>query len=86
MVVMDAYPKALAAYLAGNVRQDDFAKAVGCTQAAISRYKGGQRFPDASTARAIEQASRGAVPFALWEREALKRLGVSTRPTEEKAA
>ena len=75
---MDAYRSTLAAHLKGAVRQDDLAAAIGLRQASISRYLTGTRFPDAATARKIEVATNGAVPFSLWEEAALSRLGIST--------
>lgn len=50
---------------------------VGRTQAAINRYRRGVRFPDAETARAIEQHTAGAVPFDVWQAEFLSRSGIA---------
>lgn len=73
---MDSYSTRLKAYLAGEPRQDVFASKIGKSQAAVSRYAAALRFPDADTARDIESASDGAVPFSLWQEEALRRLGI----------
>jgi transcriptional regulator with XRE-family HTH domain len=74
---MDAYRKALSAYLEPPERtQEGLAEAVGCTQPAINRYANGQRFPDADMARKIAEATAGAVPFDLWQSVAMERLGM----------
>lgn len=78
---MDSYSAALKEHLDGEPRQGDFAAKIGRSQAAVSRYVTANRFPDAETARRIDIASGGAVPFALWQSEMLKRIGV----TPEKA-
>ena len=74
---MEAYQKALAAYLEPADRtQAALADKIGKTQAAINRYVNGARFPDAQTARQIHDATDGAVPFELWQSAALTRLGI----------
>lgn len=75
---MDTYRDALGAFL--NLPENDeisLAGGVGCTQATINRYRHGKRFPDADTARAIDRATNGAVPFSLWQSEFLQRSGLS---------
>jgi transcriptional regulator with XRE-family HTH domain len=74
---MDTYRDALGAFLKlpGN-DENSLAGSVGCTQATINRYRHGKRFPDAETARSIDRATEGAVPFALWQAEFLQRSGL----------
>lgn len=76
---MDAYSRALAAYLAPEERtQEALAADVGTTQAAISRYATGARFPNAETARTIHDKTDGAVPFETWQEvAAAKFLGIA---------
>lgn len=74
---MDAYRRALAAYLEPEDRtQDALASRINRTQAAVSRYVTGERFPDAATARLIHDATAGSVPFETWQQvAAAKYLG-----------
>lgn len=75
---MDTYQAALAEYLKPDTRkQADLAEAIGKSQAAVSRYATGERFPAAPTARDIDRVSGGAVPFELWQREAAQRIGIA---------
>lgn len=74
---MDSYSDALKAHLDSEARQGDFAAKIGRSQASVSRYAASARFPDAETARQIDKASEGAVPFALWQSEALQRMGIA---------
>ncbi len=84
---MDEYAAALAGHLAGQVRQEDFASAIQCSQAAVSRYGRGIRFPSLSTAQLIETATGGAVPLSLWQRVAARKLGIdAARRTQEAQA
>lgn len=74
---MDTYREALGAFLKLPGHDEiSLAGDVGCTQATINRYRHGKRFPDAGTARKIEVATAGAVPFALWQSEFLSRSGL----------
>lgn len=74
---MDDYRRALGAYLEPKERtQEALAGLIGRSQAAVNRYATGERFPDADTARKIEEATEGAVPFDLWQRVAMDRLGM----------
>ena len=73
---MDSYSDRLKAYLEGQPKQDDFAARIKKSQPSVSRYASGDRFPDAETARVIDEASGGAVPFTLWQEEALRKLGL----------
>lgn len=78
MDAMNAYQSALRSFLdRPDVRQIDVAHAAKRSQASINRYAEGRRFPDAATAKAIEQATGGAVPFALWQGVAMERLGIA---------
>lgn len=79
------YSETLAAYLGDPENtQVALASAIGKTQAAVARYANGKRFPDADTAREIDRATGGAVPFGIWRNEAAARLGLS--PTDREAA
>jgi len=42
----------------------------------VTRYANGKRFPDADTARAIDDATDGAVPFDAWRAEFERRSGL----------
>jgi transcriptional regulator with XRE-family HTH domain len=74
---MSTYANSLKAYLEGAVTQAGLAEKIGKTQVAVARYAGGLRFPDAETARAIEAATDGAVPFAIWRSEFEQRSGLA---------
>ncbi len=74
---MSTYANSLKAYLEGDVTQAGLAEKIGKTQVAVARYAGGLRFPDADTARAIEAATNGAVPFAIWRGEFEQRSGLA---------
>jgi transcriptional regulator with XRE-family HTH domain len=60
----------------GN-NQAALADAIGKTQVAVSRYINKIRFPGAETARRIDAATDGAVPFALWQSEFMARSGIA---------
>ncbi|WP_311271253.1 transcriptional regulator [Sphingobium sp. WCS2017Hpa-17] len=73
-----SYRDALAAFLSKEENTESaLAAKVGRTQAAINRYRRGVRFPDADTARSIEEQTGGAVPFAVWQTEFLARSGIA---------
>lgn len=74
---MSTYRAALQAHLAtdGNT-QAKLAVAAGTTQAAISRYATGDRFPDKEMAQKIDVATGGGVSVAVWRDEAARRLGL----------
>ena len=76
---MTIYSEALRTYLGadGDLRQEAFAQRAGCTQAAISRYAAGGRFPDRQIAEKIERASGGSVPMTLWRVVAAERAGLA---------
>lgn len=74
---MSTYSNTLKAFLAEGVTHADLADSIGKTQVAVTRYAGGGRFPDADTARAIEAATNGKVPFALWRSEFEQRSGLA---------
>jgi transcriptional regulator with XRE-family HTH domain len=74
---MDAYQSALRHFLGRDgVKQDDFAAKIKRSQPALNRYARGHRFPDAETAKLIDEATEGVVPFKLWQSVALERLGI----------
>lgn len=79
VAVMSIYAKALASYLEsdGALNQNDLAEKADCTQAAISRYATGKRFPDARTAERISKATRDLVPFNTWRQVAAERAGLA---------
>jgi len=75
---MQTYAATLDAYLRRSENtQTDLAGRIGKTQPAIHRYCEGVRFPDAETARRIDDATTGEVPFALWQAEFLSRSGIA---------
>jgi transcriptional regulator with XRE-family HTH domain len=74
---MSTYSHSLKAYLKGGVTQAELADKIGKTQVAVARYASGDRFPDAATAREIEIATSGAVPFAVWRAEFEQRSGLA---------
>lgn len=72
------YQDSLAAYFAAPDRTEAaLAAAIGRTQPTINRYRRGERFPDAETARLIDQHTAGAVPFSVWESDFLTRSGLA---------
>lgn len=77
MHVMNAYARALSAYLEGDGRtQEGLAAEISSNQPTVNRYANNKRFPDAATAREIHRATNGAVPFELWQQVAIERLGI----------
>lgn len=76
VTAMNAYAAALADYLKEG-RQADLAEAAGCTQATISRYASGNRFPARDIAEKIDRATEGQVPLALWIAAAAKHFGLA---------
>ncbi|MDH7973710.1 hypothetical protein QH494_16075 [Sphingomonas sp. AR_OL41] len=75
---MSEYHSTLAAYLNADAnKQSVLAVAIGKSQAAVSRYAGGTRWPDLETARAIDASTGGAVPLSLWQIEAARRIGLA---------
>ncbi|WP_092886859.1 helix-turn-helix transcriptional regulator [Roseicitreum antarcticum] len=57
----------LSAYLSREgIRQGDFAKRVGLTQATVSRLARNAMRPRLETALTIERATGGAVPVSSW--------------------
>lgn len=79
VAAMNIYAKALAAYLDSSdaPNQNDLAERADCTQAAISRYATGKRFPDAKTAERISRATTDRVPFSVWRQVAAERAGLA---------
>lgn len=75
---MSSYNALLDAYLSrdGNTEKA-LADAVNKTQPAIHRYRKGERFPDADTARQIDQITAGEVPFGTWHSEFLAKSGLA---------
>lgn len=75
---MATYQQTLNAYLKrdGNT-ESGLADAINRSQPAVNRYRKGERFPDADTARAIETATGGAVPFSIWHAEFLGKSGIA---------
>lgn len=75
---MSIYSEALNAFLGTkSLNQQDLAEKAECTQAAISRYATGLRFPPRETAEKIERASEGAVPMSLWRVVAAEKAGLA---------
>jgi transcriptional regulator with XRE-family HTH domain len=75
---MTTYQEALDAYLAAPDRNETaLAEAIGKSQGSVNRYRRGERFPDAATARLIDASTQGAVPFSLWRAEFLRNSGLA---------
>ncbi|CAB5223003.1 HTH_XRE domain containing protein [uncultured Caudovirales phage] len=75
---MTSYSDTIKAYLAGSGKSErELAERAETTQTSINRYRNGGRFPDADTARRIDQATQGAVPFAVWQAEFMTRSGLA---------
>lgn len=78
LALMSTYRAHLEEFLAKPENTEkDLAEAIGKEQPTVNRYRQGKRFPDADTARDIERATKGAVPFAAWQREFLERAGIA---------
>jgi len=73
---MSTYSASLLAYLKEGATHSGLAEMIGKTQVAVTRYANGKRFPDADTARAIDDATDGAVPFDAWRAEFERRSGL----------
>jgi len=73
---METYSDKLRSALGSGLSQEKLATRINRSQAAVSRYAAAIRFPDAETARLIDEATDSAVPFALWQAEAMRRLGI----------
>lgn len=75
---MNTFQTALAAYLSKDENAEcALAEKVGCSQAAINRYRNGNRFPNAETARSIDEHTKGEVPYAAWKADFLARSGIA---------
>lgn len=76
---MSIYSEALAAYLrsADAGTQSDLAARAGTTQAAVSRYATGKRFPDHKIAAELDRATNGQVPLSLWRVVAAEKAGLA---------
>lgn len=75
---MNAYQTALKHFLdRDGVKQADIAARIGKKQPTVHRYASGDRFPDAQTARRIDEATGGVVSFALWQSVAMEKLGIA---------
>lgn len=75
---MDTFQQALKAYLDIDENAEcALASKVKRSQAAINRYRNGKRFPDAETARLIDEHTDGAVPFNNWQADFLARSGIA---------
>lgn len=74
---MSTYAPALKSFLENGVLHAALADKIGKTQASVTRYANGDRFPDADTARQIEAATGGKVPFSLWRAEFEQRSGLA---------
>lgn len=74
---MSTYAASLDAFLKRPENKEiELAERIGKTQPAVNRYRNGERFPDADTARLIDSATVGEVPFAVWQAEFLTRSGL----------
>lgn len=76
----------LRSYLSdNNLRQAEFAAAVGATQATISGLVNGTRSPSLDLAVRIERETKGAVPVSSWVQPATTPVPHPSRPPEEAA-
>jgi transcriptional regulator with XRE-family HTH domain len=73
---MNAYAVALTAYLKDG-RQADLADVAGCTQATVSRYASGERFPPRDFADKVDAFTEGKVSVAVWIAAAAKKFGLA---------
>lgn len=74
---MSTYKDSLAAFLNKDENTESaLAGEIGRTQAAVNRYRNGERFPDAETARLIDEKTKGEVPFDVWRAEFMARSGL----------
>ena len=74
---MTAYSEAIKAHLAdADLQVQEFAEMLGVKQPTVTRYKEGERFPDAEMARKIEMATGGKVSFELWLSIFKERVGL----------
>lgn len=63
----------LAKYLTDNgISQGDFAKAIGVTQVAVSRYANETRVPGLKLIFAIDKATKGKVTVKDWPQDTKK--------------
>lgn len=76
-VAMSSYKDSLAAFIASGGNETALAEKVGKSQATINRYRNGRRFPDAETARLIDEHTGGQVPFTVWQADFLSRSGIA---------
>lgn len=74
---MSTYQEALSDFLKMEENAENaLASKIGRSQAAVNRYRNGRRFPDAETARAIDEHTAGAVSFEIWQAEFMTRSGL----------
>jgi len=74
---MSIYAETLDAYLKrAENKETELADRIERPQPTVNRYRNGKRFPDAETARRIDSATDGEVPFAIWQTEFLSRSGL----------
>lgn len=82
---MSTFQKALNDWLGDPANtQAALADAIGTKQASISRYADGKRFPDAATARRIDEFTGGRVPFNTWQADFLSRAGLDSSFANER--
>lgn len=63
--------RSLATYLESTgISQNEFARRIGTSGAAVCRWVSGKRTPTAQWAFAIERATKGKVPMRAWAGEA----------------
>lgn len=75
---MHTFANALAIYLGRDAKAEAaLAAKVNRSQASINRYRNGKRFPDAETARAIDEHTGGEVPFTAWQSDFFARAGLA---------
>ena len=75
---MQTYSDLLDAFISRPGQTEaDLAARIDKTQPAVHRYRKGKRFPDAETARRIDAATSGEVPFSAWQSDFMARSGIA---------
>lgn len=77
----------LATYLSSNgISQGDFAKNIGVTQVAVSRYANETRVPGLKLIFAIDKATKGKVTVKDWPQDTKAERAAKAAPEMVRAA
>lgn len=77
----------LAKYLSTNeILQGDFAKIIGVTQVAVSRYANETRVPGLKLIFAIDKATKGKVTVKDWPQDTKKERAARASQADDMAA